>query len=96
MAKPDMRRNPITGKWEPIPQKVTVDVIQGDPVPEARKPPAIAAVAEELAKMRQDYVALGTHRFGAKGERAIKAYRRKSLEFWHLTGKHPPPITADL
>jgi hypothetical protein len=71
-------------------------VVAADPIPQAKKVPAIAAVAEELAKMRQAYVAMGNERYGPKGQKAARAYRTKAFEFWHLTGRHPPPITADL
>lgn len=56
-----------------------------------------ARVAEELARIRSTWVEIGpSDRCSALGTKLSKRYRKLSLEFWHLTGKHPPPVYADL
>jgi hypothetical protein len=47
--------------------------------------------------MRKEWVSIGpSHRAGKTGDKLMKKYRRMSLEYWHTTGKHPPPIYDEL
>lgn len=58
---------------------------------------SLAVVAEELADLRKKWVDIGpSKRSGKTGDKVMKDYRRLALEFWHMSGNHPPPIYADL
>lgn len=54
-------------------------------------------VAAQLADLRQEWVDIGpSRRGGITGDKVMKRYRKLALEHWYLTGKHPPPVYADL
>lgn len=93
-----MRKNPITGKMVRVTPKVTkVDHVEGGPIPVPVKVSETARVAQELADLRTHFASLDSgRRTGATGEKDMKKYRKLALEFWHLTGNHPPPIHADM
>jgi len=57
----------------------------------------IKEVSHELQELRQQWVDIGAiKRTGTVGDKMMKKYRRLSLEFWQISGKHPPAIYADL
>jgi len=97
---------PFTGKMVPArpprralmePVAVVPDTITPTPIPEAAVAPTKAVLVKQLASIRKKYEDIGpTKRYGAEGEKLMKQYRKLSLEFWHVTGKHPPPIHSEL
>lgn len=86
----------MTGKMIPIPEK-KLDPMDPKPLPAEVTVSETARVAQALADIRQEWVDIGpSRRSGITGDKLMRRYRKLSLEHWHLTGKHPPPIYADL
>jgi hypothetical protein len=106
MPKPPQEKRmvkcPFTGKMVPfVPRAVAapMDIIDTplSKLPDEVKKPRIEEVTFELAKLRSKFVDIGpSKRCGATGQKMSTAYRKLSLEYWHLTGNHPPKIDADL
>lgn len=98
----DKIRCPFTGRMIPKPAKgpgsgMKIDPIDPKPLPQEVTKSELARVADLLAGVRQEWVSIGpSKRSGITGDKLMKKYRKLSLEFWHLTGKHPPAIYADL
>lgn len=94
------RRDPITGEMvEYVPRE---RVVKAPPNPGMGLPAEVIPLkqgdlSEKLADIRQEWIDIGpSGRSGAKGSKLMSKYRRMSLEYWHLTGKHPPLIHADM
>jgi hypothetical protein len=117
--KPDLRRDPITGKMVKFDRservkeikraraKIRKDELRNGNVTAPDVEPmfdvevttqgTIGHAAHELNELREQWVKIGPEkRAGLTGDKLMKKYRKLSLEFWHLSGKHPPPIYANL
>lgn len=92
------RKCPITGKMIDMqPRPPRVDVIDPKPLPAEVTTTEKERVAGELSDIRKEWVNIGPHkRSGKTGDALMKRYRRLSLEHWHLTGNHPPPIYDEM
>lgn len=90
-----MRRDPLTGKMVPV--RAKLDLVSPKPLPQEVAKGETARVADALADIRQEWVSIGpSKRAGITGDKLMRKYRKLSMEFWHLTGRMPPPIYADL
>lgn len=98
----DKVRCPFTGKMvkrEPS-RKTTLDLVEGTPPSQLPVEVTVSEterVAGELASIRAEYAALSPgHRAGITGDKMSKRYRKLSLEYWHLTGRHCLPVYGDM
>ena len=94
----DLVKCPFTGNMIPRPsRKVRVDIIEAGPLPAEVARSEAERVSSELAGIRLEWVQVGPgRRSGATGDKLMKRYRKLALEYWHLTGNHPPQIHADM
>lgn len=88
----------MTGKMIKMePRTPKIDIIDPQPLPAEVTISETERVAGELARIRKEWVDIGPHkRSGKTGDTLMKQYRRLSLEHWHLTGNHPPPIYDEM
>lgn len=100
--KIDKVKCPFTGKMVPRrePRTIKLDMVEGTPpskLPQEVTMSETERVAGELASIRAAYAALSPgHRAGITGDKLSKKYRKLSLEYWHLTGKHCLPVYGDM
>lgn len=93
---------PFTGKMVPFTPRAVAAPMDPIDTPLSKLPAEVKEkrkdqLDKELAGMRAKYVEIGpSKRCGATGVKMATNYRRLSLEYWHVTGKHPPKIDADL
>ena len=96
--KQEKIRCPFTGKMIPKPPPRPVAILPDDDNPLTGSAATRKEELEfEMAKLRSKFVDIGpSKRCGATGTKMATQYRRLSLEYWHLTGNHPPKLDADL
>lgn len=92
-----MRKCPFTGKMVKMEPRPARDVIDPKPLPAEVTLSEKDRLTTELSDLRKKWVDIGpSHRAGKTGDKLIKRYRRLSLEYWQVTGNHPPPIYNEL
>jgi hypothetical protein len=93
----ELRKCPFTGKMVPFERRPVADMINPRPLPPKVKESETERVDFELKRIRSKWSDISSaHRCGKTGDKLMKEYRKLSLEYWHITGNHPPKIDADL
>lgn len=96
--KPEKIKCPFTGKMIPKPPPRPVATLPDDDNPlTGAAGKRLSDLEKEMADIRTKYAALEPgKRTGSTGDRLASKYRRLSLEYWNLTGKHPPKVYDEL